>query len=203
MRKLILQEFVTLDGMAAESDGDTKFIPATFQSDKVFRTEQEELIKSANTMVIGRKTYEIFGEYWPAVKEGKEKEFADKINSMDKIVVSRTLESAPWGDWEPAKVISGRAEEELAKLKQQPGSDMLIWGSISLSQSLINAGLIDEIRIVTCPLVLGEGRPFFGDKIGSLDLKLEDAKTFHSGAVEARYAPEKTAESDRARTANR
>jgi dihydrofolate reductase len=202
MRKLILQEFVTLDGMAAEIDGDTKFIPTTFQSDKGFRTEQEELIEAANTMVIGRKTYELFGEYWPNVKEGEEKEFADKLNSMDKIVVSNTLESAPWGDWEPAKVVSGRAEEELAKLKEQPGSDMLIWGSISLSQSLINAGLIDEIRIVTCPLVLGEGRPFFGDNISSLDLKLQDAKTFDSGAVEARYSPQKTAESHRSRTAN-
>lgn len=201
MRKLILQEFVTLDGMAAESDGDTKFIPATFQDDKGFTTEQEELIESANTMVIGRKTYEIFRDYWPEEKEGQDKEFANKLNSMEKFVVSSTLDSAPWGEWEPAKVISGRAEEELAKLKEQPGSDMLIWGSISLSQSLINAGLIDEIRIVTCPLVLGEGRPFFGDKIGTLDLKLKDAKTFDSGAVEIRYVPEKAAESDRARTA--
>lgn len=203
MRKIILQEFVTLDGMAAESDGDTKFIPGSLQGDKGFQKEQEKLIESTNTMLIGRKTYELFLEYWPEVKEGEEKEFADKLNSMDKIVVSSTLESAPWGDWEAARVVSGRAEEELAKLKEQPGSDMLIWGSISLSQSLINAGLIDEIRIVTCPLVLGEGRPFFGDKIGSLDLKLKDAKTFDSGAVEARYIPAKTAESDKARTANR
>lgn len=203
MRKLILQEFVSLDGMAAESDGDTKFIPASTQGDKGFEAEQEDLIKSANTMVIGRKTYELFSEFWPAVKEGEEKEFADKLNSMDKIVVSSTLESAPWGDWEPAKVVSGRAEEELAKLKEQPGSDMLIWGSISLSQSLINAGLIDEIRIVTCPLVLGEGRPFFADKIDSLDLKLQDARTFDSGAVELKYVPKKAAESDKAKTAKR
>jgi dihydrofolate reductase len=202
MRKLILQEFVTLDGMAAESDGGTAFVPGSLQGDVGFQAEQERLIESANTMVLGRKTYEMFSEYWPAVKEREEKEFADKLNGMDKIVISNTLKNAPWGEWEPAKVVSGRAEDELAKVKEQPGSDMLIWGSISLSQSLIKAGVIDEIRIVTCPLVLGEGRTFFGDKIGSLDLKLKDAKTFDSGAVEIIYVPERVAESDKAKMAN-
>ena len=152
-------------------------------------------------MLLGRKTYEFFRDYWPAVKEGGEKEFADKLNGMDKIVISGTLKSAPWGDWEPAKVVSGRAEEEIPKLKQQPGTDMLIWGSISLSQSLINAGLIDEIRIITCPLVLGEGRPFFGDKVASLDLKLREAKTHDVGAVELIYVPEKAGATRKAGTA--
>ena len=187
MRKLILQEFITLDGMAAESDGGTNFINTAMQGDTSFVAGQEKLISSANTMLLGRKTYEMFAAYWPAVKEEGEKEFAGKINGMEKFVVSNTLDSAPWGDLEPAAVIRGRAEDEIAKLKQQPGSDIIIWGSISLAQSLINARLIDQLRLITCPAILSQGRPFFTQKITPQTLTLHSTHPQTSGAIELVY----------------
>ena len=81
MRKIILQEFVTLDGMAAANDGTTDFIPGTFRNSESFKPEQERLIASANTMLLGRKTYEFFRDYWPAVKEGGEKEFPGRAGN--------------------------------------------------------------------------------------------------------------------------
>jgi dihydrofolate reductase len=189
MRKIILQEFVTLDGFAADADGGTDFVPATTMGDKGFQKNQEEMLDTVDTMMLGRKTYEMFAGYWPNVPEGEEKEFADKLNSMHKIVFSNTLTSAPWGEWEPAKVVKGRAEDEVASLKDGPGKDIIIWGSLSVAQSLISQGLIDEYRLVTCPVFLGGGRPPF-ENVAALDLKFVEAKPFDQGSVQLIYTPE-------------
>lgn len=134
-------------------------------------------------------TYELFAGYWPNVTEGDEKSFADKLNKTRKIVFSRTLDRAPWGKWDPATIVKNDAADEIAKLKQQPGKDMVIWGSISLAQSLMNAGLIDEYRLVFCPVVLGSGRPLFRDHAQPTDMKLSKTMTFDRGAVLLKYVP--------------
>jgi len=192
MRKVILQEFVTLDGMAAGPDGNTDFVPGSMQGDRSFMEEQMRLMKVVDTLLLGRKTYEMFASYWPQVKEGDDKEFAEKIGQMHKFVFSNTIESAPWGDQEAGVVVNGDATKELVKIKAKPGKNMIIWGSISLSQDLINEGLIDEYRLVTCPVVLGSGRPFFDDKVDSSNVKFLEAKTFDRGAVQLKYEPAKT-----------
>jgi dihydrofolate reductase len=144
---------------------------------------------SIDTILLGRVTYQMFAGYWPKVTKGKEKAFADKLNSIPKIVFSKTLDSAPWGDWEEAKVVKNSAAKEIAKLRRQHGKDMVIWGSISLAQSLIKEGLIDEYRLVICPVVLGKGRPLFLDEVDSFGLKLLQAKTFDLGTVQLKYKP--------------
>jgi dihydrofolate reductase len=189
MRKVILQEFLTLDGLAAGPDGNTDFVPAATQGDESFADDQMKLMDNADTMLLGRVTYQLFADFWPKATEGEEKEFAKKLNSMHKIVVSNTIDSAPWGDWEPGLVIKGHAVKEVPKLKEEPGENMIIWGSISLAQSLINEGLIDDYRLVTCPVVLGSGRSFFGDKVDALNFKLVDARTFDLGVVQLKYLP--------------
>jgi dihydrofolate reductase len=134
----------------------------------------------------------MFAGHWPKITKGKEKPFADKLNSTRKIVFSKTLESAPWGDlgdWEDAKIARTAAVKEVAKLKRRPGKNMVLWGSISLAQSLIKEGLIDEYRLVMCPVVLGSGRPLFLNEVDSLGLKLVEAKTFDRGAVQLKYRP--------------
>lgn len=86
-----------------------------------------------------------------------------------------------------ARIVRNSAADEVANLKRQSGRDMVVWGSISLAQSLINEGLIDEYRLVVCPLVLGSGRPLFSDKVASIDMKLLSAKTMDLGAVSLKY----------------
>jgi dihydrofolate reductase len=147
------------------------------------------LIETVDTILLGRVTYQLFAGYWPKVTEGEEKPFADRLNATPKIVFSKTLDEAPWGTWEPAKIVRGNAAPEVAKLKQQPGRDMVIWGSISVAQSLIKEGLIDQYRLVLCPVALGGGRPLFPDHVESLGMKLSDARTLHRGGVLLVYTP--------------
>ena len=109
------------------------------------------------------------------------------MNSIPKIVFSRTLDSAPWGDWEEATVVSNSAVNEIKKLKRQSGKDMVIWGSISIAQAAIKAELIDEYRLVMCPVVLGSGRPLFLNKVDPFGLKLLELKSFDLGAVQLKY----------------
>ena len=191
MRRVILQEFLTLDGMAADSDGGTDFVQGSMQGDRSFIAEQLKLTDAADTILLGRKTYEMFASYWPTVKDGEDKELAERLGSMKKFVFSNTIDSAPWGDQEPGSVVKGDAAQQLPELKQKPGKDMIIWGSISLAQSLMNVGLIDEYRLVTCPVVLGKGRPFFDGNVAPLDMKSVEAKTFDKGGVQLKYEPAK------------
>jgi dihydrofolate reductase len=193
MRKVILQEFVTLDGLAAGQNDSVDFVPASTRGDQSFGQEQLKLMDNIDMILLGRVTYQMFAGYWPNVTEGEDKSFADKLNGIPKIVFSKTLDRAPWGEWEEAKIVRNSAAKEVAKLKQQPGKDMVIWGSISLAQSLINEGVIDEYRLVMCPVVLGGGRPLFLDKVDSHDLKLVEAKTFDLGVAQLKYTTDKTA----------
>lgn len=192
MRKVILQEFISLDSLAAGPNDSVDFVPASTQGDKSFGEEQFKLMNSGDTILLGRVTYQMFAGHWPKITKGKEKAFADKLNSTRKIVFSKTLESAPWGDsgdWEDAKIVKRAAVKEVAKLKRRPGKNIVIWGSISVAQSLIKANLIDEYRLVICPAVLGSGRPLFLNEGDSFGLKLVEAKTFDRGAVQLKYKP--------------
>lgn len=201
MRQVVLQEFISLDSLAAGPNDNVDYIPASTQGDESFGKEQVKLMNRIDTILLGRVTYQMFAEYWPKVTKGKEKPFADKLNSIPKIVFSKTLERAPWGDWEEAKVVKGGAVKEIAKLKRRSGKNMVIWGSISLAQSLIEEGLIDEYRLVVCPVVLGSGRPLFLDKVDSFGLKLLEVKKFDQGAVQLKYKPAPAKKSAKTRAA--
>ena len=186
MRKVILQEFVTVDGMAAGPDGSVDFVPASNSGDQRFGQRQIDFMDSIDAILLGRVTYEMFAGYWPNVAVGAEdKVFADKINATPKIVFSRTLKSAPWGSFEPARIVKTSPAEELARLKQGAGKDMVVWGSISLAQALLDDGAIDEVQLVICPLALGGGRTLFGDR--TLDLKLAKTETFERGSALLTY----------------
>jgi dihydrofolate reductase len=100
MRNVILQEFVTLDGLAAGPNDSVDFVPASTRGDQAFGREQLALMDSIDAILLGRVTYQMFAGYWPQVTEGDDKLFADKINATPKIVFSNSLEQAPWGKWE-------------------------------------------------------------------------------------------------------
>lgn len=109
---------------------------------------------------------------------------------MPKVIFSKTLERAPWGTWNEARIVRDSLVEEVARLKQQSGEDILISGSISIAQSLMAERMIDEYRIVLCPIVLGSGRPLFPDNAGPIPMKLISASTLERGAVPLSYSRE-------------
>ena len=119
MRKVILQEFLSLNSLAAGPNESTDFVAASTQGDKSFGQEQVKLMDSVDAILLGRVTYEMFAGYWPMITKGPEKSFADKLNSIPKIVFSKTLERAPWGTWEPARIVKNAAAKEVPKLKKK------------------------------------------------------------------------------------
>jgi dihydrofolate reductase len=189
MRKVILQEFVSLDGRASGPNDSTDFVPASTQGDQSFGDWQTAFLDTLDTMLMGRVTYELFASFWPNVTSGEDKPFADKLNAIPRVVFSSTLERAPWGKFEDARVVHGNASDEVAKLRQQSGKDMVIWGSLSLARSLMKDGQIDEVQMVMCPLVLGEGKALFHDRIDPGGLKLLKTRSFDRGTVLLAYAP--------------
>jgi dihydrofolate reductase len=188
MRKIVLQEFVSIDGLVAGPNDSVDFIPAATQGDPSFGREQVALMDRIDTLLLGRVTYGMFAGFWPNVTEGAEKEFADKFNAVPKVVFSMTLKRAPWGKWNEGRIVRASAVDEVARLRQQSGKDMLISGSISIAQSLIAARMVDEYRLVVCPVVLGSGRPLFRDNAGSIPMKLLSARTLDRGAVSLIYS---------------
>ena len=186
MRKLILQEFVTLEGFAAGPGNSVDFVPAATKDDRSFGREQLALMDEVDAILLGRLTYEMFAGYWPNAK-GDEKAFGDRMSETPKIVFSRTLGRAPWGSWPECQIVRSDPADEVETLKRAPGKNVVMWGSISVAQRLMKMGLVDEYRLVVCPIVLGEGRPLFADST-SIDVDLMTAKPLDRGAVYLKYA---------------
>ncbi len=176
MRKLILSEFVSLDGVMSEPSW-----TAPYWGDDIAAFKFEELFAS-DALVLGRVTYEGFAAAWPTMTD--EQGFADRMNSLPKFVASRTRSELAWN----ASVLPSDAAAAVAALKAQPGQDLLLFGSGELAQTLIAANLIDEYRLLVYPVVLGAGQRLFHD--GALAaLRLLGATPFASGAVLLRYEP--------------
>ncbi len=188
MRRVIVQEFVTIDGLAAGPEGSVDFIPANAQGDTKLAEHQLRFIDTVDTIVLGRRTYEMFAGYWPTAT-GDDKPFADKINATPKLVFSGTLERAPWGSYEDATISRDDPGEELGRLREREGKDLLVWGSLTLVRSLGEAGLVDEYQLWLLPVVLGAGRPLFTEGLGEIAMELLEAKTSDRGATLLRYQP--------------
>lgn len=142
-----------------------------------------EQSKTIGTLLFGRLTYEGMAGYWSQEKG----EIADFMNSVPKVVFSRTLDKA---DWNNTRLVKGNAEEEVAKLKGQPGKDLFIFGSANLSASLTRKRLIDEYRLGLAPVILGGGNPLFKDDPERLRLRLVEARPLKTGCVILRFQME-------------
>jgi len=185
MRKLILQEFVTLEGLAAGPQNSVDFVPAATKDDSSFGREQLALMEEVDAILLGRITYEMFASYWPNAK-GAEQAFGDRMSATPKTVFSRTLDRAPWGSWPECRIVRSDPAEEVRTLKRASAKNIVMWGSISVAQHLMKAGLVDEYRLLVCPVVLGGGRPLFADRT-PIDMALMTVKTLDRGAVYLRY----------------
>jgi dihydrofolate reductase len=184
MREVILHEFVSIDCLAAGPRDDLDWFTSTageIDTDILGRLEQ------VDTILLGRRTYQGFAEYWPT-PAAKDEPTAEQINTIPKIVFTGTLDAAPWGTWGTAAVERRPAEQAVADLKRREGGAMILWGSISLARTLMRAGLVDEVWLCVAPVVLGEGRALFGNGVDRSDLTLTEAKAYSdSGVVSLRY----------------
>ena len=185
MRNLIVSEFLSLDGVmqapgAPDEDRRGGFEHGGWQMsyfDEVFGKAITEGIAEAGGFVLGRKTYAIFAGYWPTAP-AQEQAVAEPLNRLPKFVASRTL-----------TLLAGDVAEEVNKLKQSPGKDLLVIGSGDLVQTLIRHDLVDEYRLMIHPVVLGTGARLFRDRNAKRSLTLVDATTSSTGVLIATYRP--------------
>src|SRR5215204_5735092 len=181
MKKVTAGLFVSLDGVTES--------PEKWQL-PYFNDEMGEAVgaamAAADAMLLGRVTYEEFASYWPGVSS-EDQPFADHMNNTSKYVVSRTLEEPL--EWNNSTLIKGIVAEEISRLKRQPGKDIGITGSVTLVQSLLQEDLLDELRLMIHPVVVGSGKRLFEEGDVTQELKLVDSKTFSTGVVYLTYRP--------------
>jgi dihydrofolate reductase len=189
MRKIVLTEWITLDGYTSGPNEDMSFVSDSF-SDEMGKYE-DDIVNSADTLVLGRVTYQSFAGAWPYVpdkpdaSEG-EKVYARKLNAMKKIVFSKTLDKA---EWSGSTLLRDINPDEIKRWKTEDGKDMLIYGSASIVQQFTNLRLIDEYQLLVHPAILGGGKALFKGVEDKQSLKLVSAKPFDSGVVLLTYQP--------------
>jgi len=183
MRKVFMFNLVTLDGYFEGLNREIDW----HNVDAEFNEYAIDMLNSADTLLFGRVTYELMANYWPTPDAIKNDPIvAEKMNTLPKIVFSRTLDKA---EWQNTRLVKGALAEEIQKMKKQPGKDMVILGSGSIVSGLAPLGLIDEYRIMVNPVILGWGKPLFTGIKDRLNLKLLKTKTFKSGNVLLYYEP--------------
>jgi dihydrofolate reductase len=186
MSRIVVTEFVSLDGVMEDPGGSeqTKHGAWTFEFDRGDKGNKFKLDETmgSDALLLGRVTYEGFADAWPS----REGEFADKFNTMPKYVVSNTLERT---DWDNSTILSCDVVEQVSKLREQPGGDIVVHGSARLVQTLLENDLVDELRLMVFPVVLGSGKRLFGDTSDKKTLRLKSVETVGDGVTIQIYEP--------------
>ena len=180
MGRIVVTEFVSLDGVMEDPGGSENFRHGGWsfefnRGDEGDRFKLDETL-SSEALLLGRKTYEGFAEAWPSREGG----FADKFNTMPKYVVSSTLDEP---EWKNSTVLKGDVADEVAKLKEKLEGDIVVHGSAQLVQKLIEQDLVDELRLMVFPVVLGSGKRLFGDASEKKRLRLADSNMVGDGVA--------------------
>jgi dihydrofolate reductase len=190
MGRIVVTEFISLDGVMEDPGGaeDFKYGGWSFEFNRGEDGNQFKLEETRNSaaLLLGRRTYEGFADAWPS----REGEFADLFNNMPKYVVSSTLEDP---DWNNSTVLGADdVAGEVSKLKEQLDGDIVVHGSARLAQTLLEEGLVDELRLMVFPVVLGSGKRLFGETSDKLPLRLKDSRTVGEGVAIQIYEPAAT-----------
>jgi dihydrofolate reductase len=190
MRKLIVIEYVSLDGVIqgpghAGEDPEGGFPHGGWTGPLMpdHRRYNSDLLQTAGAFLLGRRTYEIFAAYWPTVSDASD-EVARALNTLPKYVASRTLTTTSWARTTVVRDVA----REVADLKRRPGKPIFVLGSSQLAQTLIERDLVDEFQLWLHPVVLGEGKKLFPDNGSRRDLTLVDSRTTANGLVILTYA---------------
>jgi dihydrofolate reductase len=188
MGKIVVTEFVSLDGVIEAPGGGEDYRHAgwTFEIERGEEGDKFKLdeVMEADAQLLGRVTYEGFAAAWPTIED--EVGFAERMNAMPKYVVSSTLREAEWNN---STVLGGDVAEEVAKLKREIDGMILVAGSAQLVQALVEYDLVDELRLMVFPVVLGAGKRLFGDVSDKKALKLTGSKTLGDGIALLTYEP--------------
>lgn len=185
MRNVVLFMHISLDGFAGGPNGELNWV----SFDEELQKYAEGIVNTVGTAMYGRTTYQMMAGYWPSVltdptSTPHEVAHARWIENVEKVVFSKTLEKAEWNN---TKLIKNNIAEEVKKLKQQPGKDLVIFGSPGLAHSLMELDLIDQYQLTLNPVILGRGIPMFEKIKSQTNLKLLKAKTLDSGVVGLHY----------------
>jgi dihydrofolate reductase len=181
MRKVIASELVSLDGVM-EKPEEWSF---SYSNDEMEEANASGMADS-DAMLLGRVTYQVLAAFWP-YQNSAEQPYTDYLNNTPKYVVSTTLQEPL--EWQNSTLIKGNLAEEIAKLKQQPGKDITIIGSGALVRSLLRDGLLDELRLMVHPIILGSGKRLFEEGGDQKSLELVDSKVFGTGVLYLTYRP--------------
>lgn len=180
---------MSVDGYVVGKNGELNFFTNIGnEANKYSDYDQLKFMESIDAILLGRVTYELFVEFWPNATTDMEV-IADKLNSTKKLVVSNSLQEAPWGKWPAAEIISGDGVEAVRKLKAEEGKNIVLWGSISLAQSLMKYNLIDEYHLQLCPTIVGGGRSLFPAGDSYVNLNLIELKKYETGLIFLHYEP--------------
>lgn len=180
MRKVYLFNFITLDGYFEGKNRDINW----HNTDEEFNQFSVEQLSQVGTLLFGRITYELMASYWATDQaQQDDPETTKMMNSLPKVVFSRKLQTA---DWQNSRVVSSDAAAEVRSLKESEGKDIAIFGSGNLAHTLIEAGVVDELRIMVNPILLGEGTPVFA-KGTQHKLELINSRQFKNGNVLLSY----------------
>ena len=183
MRKILAFLVTTVDGYYEGPNQEFDW-PVVDEEFNEFGLEQLDEI---GTLLFGRVTYQGMASYWPTpAAQQDDPRVAAKMNGLPKVVVSRTLDKAEWAN---TRLVKDDVAAELTKLKQQPGKDIAIFGSSDLTVSLLRMGLVDELRIMVHPVVLGAGKSLFRTATERIGLELVKTRSFRSGSVMLYYRP--------------
>jgi dihydrofolate reductase len=184
--RIVATEFVSLDGVMEAPGGGEEFKHGgwTFEINRGEEGDKFKLDETldSDALLLGRVTFEGFAAAWPS----RDGEFADKFNSMPKYVVSSTMEEPGWDN---STVLSGDLADEVGKLKQEHGGDIVVHGSAQLVQALLERDLVDELRLMVFPVVLGSGKRLFGETDDKKPLRLVDSKMVGDGVAILVYQP--------------
>jgi dihydrofolate reductase len=180
MRRLILYMGVSIDGFVAGPDGAHDW--GTPPEGDALRAYKVALLRSVGAHLMGRRTYEDMAVAWP----GSDGPIAAAMNDIPKVVFSRTLKTAGWPE---SQIASGPLAQEIARLKQEPGADLMAHGGATFARALTREGLVDEYRLMVQPAALGTGMPIFDELPASLHLDLVESRPFATGAIENVYRP--------------
>src|SRR2546423_6738625 len=186
MGRIVVTEFVSLDGVIEDPGGaeDFKYGGWSFEFSRGEEGDKFKLDEAfgSDALLLGRKTYEGFADAWPS----REGEFADKFNDMPKYVVSGTLDEPEWNN---STVLDGDLADAIGKVKEKHDGDVVVHGSAQLAQALLDGDLVDELRLMVFPVVLGSGKRLFGETGDKKGLRLSDSKIVGDGVAILVYRP--------------